>query len=106
MIKVNLHSRYESFIINAMIDSGATEYFIDHRICDMHQITTYFAVRPQEIYLIDGKLGVISSLTHMAEVLMQISGHRELATLQVTNLQNHKIILGMLWLKGHNPKMN
>ena len=37
---------------------------------------------------------------------MEIRGHRELATLQVANLQNHEIILGMPWLKGHNPKID
>ena len=32
MIKVNLQGKYESVSINAMIDSGATEDFIDKRI--------------------------------------------------------------------------
>ena len=34
MIKVNLHGKCENVSINAMIDSGATEDFIDKRICD------------------------------------------------------------------------
>ena len=37
---------------------------------------------------------------------MEIGDHRELATLQVANLQNHEINLGMPWLKGHNPKID
>ena len=45
-------------------------------------------------------------ITHIAEVPMEIGGHRELATLQVANLQNHEIILRMSWLKGHNPKID
>ena len=54
MIKVNLEGKYESVNINAMIDSGATEDFVDKRICDKHQITTKVAERPGEIYLADG----------------------------------------------------
>ena len=106
MIKVKLQGKYESVKINAMIDSGATEDFIDKRICDKHQITTKVAERPREIYLADGNLSEMGSITHIAEVPMEIGGHRELATLQVANLQNHEIILGMPWLKGHNPKID
>ena len=45
-------------------------------------------------------------ITHIAKVLIEIGGHREIATQQVANLQNHEIILGMPWLKGHNPKID
>ena len=106
MIKVNLHGKYESVSINAMIDSGATEDFIDKRICDKHQITTRLAEKPREIYLTDGNLSEMGPITHIAEVPMEIGGHRELATLQMANLQNHEIILGILWLIEHNPKID
>ena len=45
-------------------------------------------------------------ITRIAEVSMEIGGHKEIATLQVANLQNHELILGMPWLKGHNPKID
>ena len=56
MIEVNLQGNYESVSINPMIDSGATEDFIDKRICDKHQMTTKMAERPREIYLADWNL--------------------------------------------------
>ena len=90
MIKVNLHGKYESVNINAMIDSAATEDSIDKRICDKHQMITKIAEKPREIYLADGNLSEMGPITHLAEVLMEIGGHRELATLQVANLQNHE----------------
>ena len=82
MIKVNLHGKYERVNINAMIDSGATEDFIDKRICDKHQITTRVAERPREIYLADGNLSEMGPITHIAEVPMEIAGHKEIATLK------------------------
>ena len=106
MIKLNLQGKYRNVSINAMIDSGATEDFIDKGICDKHQITTKIAERPREIYLADGNLSQMGPITHIAEVPMEIGGHWELATLQVANLKNHEIILGMPWLKGHNPKID
>jgi len=37
---------------------------------------------------------------------MDISRHRELATFQVANLQNHEVLLGMPWLREHNPMID
>jgi len=42
----------------------------------------------------------------MMKVPMDISSHRELATFQVANLQNHEVILGMPWLREHNPTID
>ena len=92
--------------MNAIIDSGATEDFIDKRICDKHQITTKAAERPQEIYLANRNLSEMGPITHIAEVPMEIGGQKELATLQVANLQNHEIIIGIQWLKGDNPRID
>ena len=106
MIKVNILGKDKGVSINAMVDSGATEDFIDKSICDKHQIPTILAEKPREIYLADGNLSEMGPITHIAKVLIAIGGYREIATLQVANLQNHVIILGMPWLKGHNPKID
>ena len=106
MIKVNIHGKHKEVSINAMIDSGATEDFIDKTICDKHQIPRILAERAREIYLADGNLSEMGPITHIAKVVINIGSHQEIATLQVANLQNHEIILGMPWLKGHNPKID
>ena len=64
------------------------------------------AERPREIYLADGNLSEMGPITHIVEVPMEIGGHRELARFHVANLQNHRIILGMPWIKAHNPKID
>ena len=38
MVKVHLHGKMETVTINAMIDSGATEDFIDQEVCNKHGI--------------------------------------------------------------------
>ena len=45
-------------------------------------------------------------ITHIAEVLMETGGLKELAIQQVANLQNHEILVGMPQLKGLNPKID
>jgi len=106
MVKIQLHGQKESVTINAMIDSGATEDFIDREVCNKHGIKMIKAKNPREIYVTDGKPSAMGPVTHMTKVPMDISSHRELATFQVINLQNHEVILGMPWLREHNPTID
>jgi len=103
MVKIQLHGEKGSVTINAMIDSGATQHFIDREVCNKHGIKMIKAKNPEEIYLADGKPSAMGPVTYMTKVPMDISSHRELATFQVANLQNHGVILGMPWLREHNP---
>ena len=89
MIRIQLHGIKNSMTINTMIDSGATEDFIDQEFCNKNQIKTIKAKNTREIYLVDGKPSSMGPVTHIARV--------------VAKLQNHKAILGMPWLKNHNP---
>ena len=106
MVKIQPHGEKESVTINAMIDSGATEDFIDREVCNKHGIKMIKAKHPREIYLADGKPSAMGPVTHMTKVPMDISSHRELATFQVANLENHEVILGMPWLREHNPRID
>jgi len=106
MVKIQLRGGKELVTINAMIDSGATEDFIDREVCNKHGIKMIKAKTSTEIYLADGKPSAMGPVTHMMKVPMDISSPRELATFQVANLQNHKVILGMPWLREHNPTIH
>src|ERR1700712_2334943 len=106
MVKIQLHGEEETVTIDARIDSGATEDFIDKKVCNKHGIKMIKAKNPTEIYLADGKPRAMGPVTHMTRVPMDIGSHRELATFQVANLQNHEVILGMPWLREHNPTID
>jgi len=49
MIRIRLHGIKDSITVNAMIDSGATEDFIDQEFCNKHQIRTIKAKNSREI---------------------------------------------------------
>ena len=68
MIKVVLQGKEEKLSINAMIDSGATEDFIDKEVCQKHQISTIAIENPREIYLADGNPSDMGHVTHIAKV--------------------------------------
>jgi len=106
MVKIQLQGAKESVTINAMIDSGAIEDFIDREVCNKHVIKMIKAKNLREIYLADGKPSAMGPVTHMTKVPIDISSHGELATFQVANLQNHEVILRMSWLREHNPTID
>jgi len=89
-----------------MIDSQATEDFIDQGVRNKHGIKIMKAKSAREIYLGDGKRSGLGPATYMTKVSMHISSHRELAILQMANLQNNEVILGMPWLREHNPTID
>ena len=71
-----------------MIDSGATEDFIDRQVCNKHRIKMIKAKNPRDIYLADGKPSTVGPISPMTKVPMDLSSYRELVTFQVANLQN------------------
>jgi len=103
---IQLHGGKESVTINAMVDSGATEDFIDREVRNKHGIKMIKAKNPTKIYLADGKSCARGPVTHMTKLPIDISSHRELATFQVANPQNHEVILGMPWLREYNPTID
>ena len=105
-VKVHLHGEKETVTINAMINSGVTEDFIDQEVCNKHGIKMIKAKNQRDIHLVDGKPSAMGPVTHVTKVPIDISSHRELATFQVANLQNHEVILGMPWLRKHNPTID
>jgi len=106
MVMIQLHGEKESVTINAMIDSGATEDVIDREVCNKHGIKMSKAKNPSEIYLADGKPSAMGLVTYITKVPMDISSYSKLVTFQVANLQNHEVILGMPWLREHNPTID
>jgi len=106
MVQIRLHGTKRQVTINAMIDSGATEDFIDKGFCSKYNIRTTQAKTTREVYLANGQPSAMGPITHTAKVPMDIGSHRELATFQVAKLPNHEVTLGMPWLKQHSPRID
>jgi len=106
MVQIRLQGTKRQVTINAMIDSGATDNFIDKGFCSKYNISTTQAKTTREVYLADGQRSAMGPITHTAKGLMDIGSDRELATFQVAKLPNHEVILGMSWLKQHSAQID
>jgi len=102
---IRLHGTTKQITINAMIDSGATEDFIDKGFCSKYDIRTTQAKTVRDVYLADGRPSALGPITHTAKVPIDIGSHRELGIFQVAKHPNHEVILGMPWLKQHSPRI-
>ena len=100
MVTIRLQGTIGQITINAMIDSGATEDFIDKGFCSNYNIQTTQAKTIREVYLADGRPSAMGPITHIAKVPMDIGSHRELAIFQVAKLPNHEVILGNAMVKA------
>jgi len=106
MVTIRLHGTIGRVTINAMIDSGGTEDFIDKGFCSKYNIRTTQEKTTREVYLADGRPSPMGQITHTVKVLMDIGSYRELALLQVAKLPNHEVILGIPLLKQHSPRID
>src|SRR5437899_12944283 len=70
IIKLQLGGQRGPVKVNAMIDSGATEDFIDQRLCHKYGIKTTKTRSSRMIYLADEKQSDMGPVTHIAKVLM------------------------------------
>ena len=104
IIPVNISFNGITIYTHAMIDSGATGSFIDDSFIQNHKIPIVKKLIPIELNVIDGRPISSGKITHNTiKLQMYYSNHCENIILDITSLGKYPIILGIPWLKQHNP---
>ena len=93
----------------ALIDSGASGNFISVNEVERHNIPVTALVQSYQLGTIDGTTidhnsGRVDTRTQFLS--MQVMDHRENMTFDVTNTGSHQAVLGIPWLKQHNPDVD
>lgn len=88
-----------------MLDSGAEgKAFIDQSWAESHNLRMHRLTHPITIEVFDGRPAESGQITHYVRIGMQIHDHRQKnMMLYVTQLGSYPIVLGMPWLKQHDP---
>jgi hypothetical protein len=101
-IPVTLYFQGSSLAVKAMIDSGATISFIHQNLAKQFDLPLVQRLLP--IALANGS---IHTSHHATRLVMQSSpDHFDVQTFQLITLGNYSLILGMDWLKSHNPSID
>src|ERR1041385_8044209 len=88
----------------SMLDCGATGYaFMDHDFASRHNFPKYQLRTPRDLDVVDGRPIESGQITHVTKTTMMINGHSEVIFMFLTKLGQYSIILGMLWLRRHDP---
>jgi hypothetical protein len=92
--------------MDALLDSRATSSFIDHNFAQRNQIPIIYMDRPIQVYNPDRLPNNNGAITGYVEILLQIEQHVEQIQLGITSLGKLDAILGLSWMKTHNPSID
>ena len=90
----------------ALIDSGATECFLDHRTVSWLRLPPEPLKAPRTIHNIDGTHNQAGHITHKCRLKVQLGTIHQEMDFFITNLGQDRIVLGYPFLKLFNPNIN
>jgi len=105
-VPVTLHSFKGMAEEVALIDSSATENFIDQETVKKLKLGSKKLSEPGRLRNIDGTYNQSGSVTHFIDLLVNRGGRKIMQRFYVTNLGSDRIILGYPWLRAFNPDID
>jgi len=104
MIKVRIQgTNGKEYTTTALLDSGASENFIDKAYADTSGIQMQEKTTPRRVLSVDGSKVTGRPVTHHAQIHLTINHHEEDIRLYCITIGNAPIILGPPWLELHDP---
>ena len=97
---------HEGVMLKALLDSGATEMFMDKRTAAKHGFRLQKLERPIMVRNVDRTNNSVGAIIHQVEANVYYKGHVERIRMDMCNLGKTDVILGMPWLQAHNPEIN
>ena len=92
--------------VKVMIDSGATENYMNPRFQQQLGILGVEKAQPEPISGLNGESLEGHLTVESGFVSMAVMGHREQINFDVTSLEQYDMMLGIPWLRNHNPEVN
>lgn len=89
-----------------MIDSGATALFINKKFIEKNSILKRPLKNQIKVNNIDGTSNKAGYITHYAQLTLSVSTYEEDTEFLITDLGPESLILGLLWLKKVNPRID
>ena len=93
--------------MTALIDSGASDNFIDSSLVAQKNIKTQLLPHPIRLRLFDGNVTSSGLITHIYTTEVILQGKKQKIPLLVTKLHpSCKVVLGFKWLEKYNPDID
>jgi len=105
-IVIELHRHAGKTETKALVDSGATENFINHREVIRLRLGTKKLVKPIMGYNTDDTPNKHSCITDYVDLMIKQGNHKKRMQFLVSNLGENRLILGYPWLREFNPGLD
>jgi hypothetical protein len=107
--QISIATKMNGRLVKAMIDSGATGNFMAPQTILKEGYPTQTKRDTYILTMADGKPmernnGRVD--TETKQICMEYNGHEEWIQFDVASIGNHQAILGMPWIRKHNPEIN
>src|ERR1700723_288504 len=79
---------------------------MDRKYVKANNLTTRRLEKPVPVYNVDGTLNSAGSIREEVNMILMYKGHKERATFAITDLGKEDIIIGLSWLRQHNPEID
>ena len=96
----------EEITVEALLDSGAMELVISLEFMKKQEFKLKKIERPIYVRTMDSLLNKKEPIEYTVKVNIYYQEHRERMERDVIEGQKWSVILGMLWLAHHNPKID
>ncbi len=90
-------------LLQAMIDSEATDNYILQQVIEMLELTLQWALKSMQIYIIHRESEWITEQVHIKAIILEDS---QKLTFDVLNSIKYDIILEMFWLRKKNSRID
>jgi transposase InsO family protein len=93
--------------MKALLDSGSSANFISGTAALRAGLKPYRKQEPYFLHVANGEeMPIESGITHALVTKLNIQGHQEKIHLDVFGLAAHDVVLGLPWLREHNPRID
>jgi hypothetical protein len=105
-LPISFLSVHKMIVEVALVDSRATENFIDQRTAQQWGVGTIKLSLPHLVYNVDGTQNQAGTLTEYCTLCCLIGDKESLQHFYITNLGRDCILLGYPWLSEFNPQID
>ena len=92
--------------VTTLVDSGATSTFIDIAVVKENTLLQHELATPFNVINMDGTSNKAGQIKYCIRTQMHIGSHKSNNNILVTDLGSKQMILGMTFLRKHNPEVD
>jgi len=90
----------------ALLDTGATENFIDYKTVARLRLGTQKLTIPRPVFNVDGTNNRHGTITHVCDLMVKQGNRKERQRFYVSNLGRDRFILGYPWFRTFTPDID